>query len=67
VAASLIMPSESLWRRAASEVQGPLTGAFGRTPFTISSVPSDWMVLYAGLYLGMALWFAVRRFSKRDL
>lgn len=66
VVASLIMPSESLWRRAASEVQGPLFGAF-RTPFTISSVPSGWMVAYAGVYLALALWFAVRRFSRRDL
>ncbi|MGE5568301.1 MAG: ABC transporter permease [Rhodospirillales bacterium] len=67
VIASLIMPSESLWRRAASEVQGPVLGGIGRTPFTITSVPSGWMVLYAVLYLSAALWLAVRRFSRRDL
>jgi hypothetical protein len=66
VITSLIMPSESLWRRAASEVQGPIIGGF-RTPFTISSVPSWWMVLYAAAYLATALWLAVRRFSRRDL
>ncbi len=67
VIASLVMPSESLWRRAASEVQGPVIGGLGRTPFSVSSVPSGWMVLYAGMYLAAALWFAVRRFSRRDL
>jgi Cu-processing system permease protein len=67
VVASLIMPSEALWRRAASEVQGPVIGGLGRTPFSISSVPSGWMVLYAALYLALALTFAVRRFSRRDL
>jgi hypothetical protein len=67
VAASLIMPSESLWRRAAFELQGPVIGGFGRTPFSSGSVPSLAMVAYAALFLAAALGLAVRRFSRRDL
>jgi ABC-type transport system involved in multi-copper enzyme maturation permease subunit len=67
VLASVVMPSESLWRRAASELQGPVIGGFGRSPFSIGSVPSGWMVIYAGVYLAAALGLAIRRFSKRDL
>jgi len=67
IAASLIMPSESLWRRAAFELQGPVIGGFGRGPFSIGSVPSGGMVVYAGLYLAAALALAIRRFSRRDL
>jgi Cu-processing system permease protein len=64
---SLIMPSESLWRRAAFEVQSPLVAALGFSPFTSSSVPSPLMVFYAVAYLGLALFLAVRRFQQRDL
>lgn len=67
VVASLVMPSEALWRKAASGLQGAALGGFGRTPFSTSSVPSAAMVLYAGLYMVGALALAVRRFSKRDL
>ncbi len=64
---SLIMPSESLWRRAAFEVQSPLVAALGFSPFTSSSVPSPLMVFYAVAYLALALFLAVRRFQQRDL
>jgi hypothetical protein len=67
VLASVVMPSESLWRRAAFDMQGPIIGGFARGPFSIGSVPSPAMIGYAGLYLAVALWLAVRRFSKRDL
>ncbi len=67
IASSLLMPSEALWRRAASEIQGPLIGGFGRTPFGVGSVPSNWMVAYAVLYAAIALGLAVRRFARRDL
>ncbi len=67
VVASLIMPSEALWRRAASELQGPILGGFGRNPFSTQSVPSDAMVVYAAVYLAAALGWALRRFSRRDL
>jgi len=63
---SLIIPSESLWRRAAFEMQAPITGSFG-SPFTTTSVPSLLMIGYAVLYLCFTLILAIRIFQKRDL
>ena len=67
IAASLIMPSEALWRRAAFEMQSPVLSALGFSPFSAASVPSEYMILYACLYLTVALALAIRRFSQRDL
>ena len=64
---SLIIPSEALWRRAAFEMQTPLAGVLGISPFGASSVPSPLMVIYAIFYLGASLVFAIRIFQKRDL
>jgi len=66
IVTSLIIPSESLWRRAAFEMQAPITGSFG-SPFTTTSVPSPLMMGYAFLYLIVVLFIAVRIFQKRDL
>jgi hypothetical protein len=63
---SLLIPSESLWRRAAFEMQTPLTGTFG-SPFNTTSVPSPLMMGYAFLYLILVLVTAVRIFQSRDL
>jgi ABC-type transport system involved in multi-copper enzyme maturation permease subunit len=67
VIASVLMPSEALWRRAAYEMQSPLANAMRFSPFSTLSVPSGAMVFYAGLYLSVALVVAIRRFSQRDL
>ncbi len=67
VLVSIVMPSDTLWHKAVSMVQGPLMGGVGRTPFSFASVPNGWMVAYACLYLMVALALAVRRFSQRDL
>lgn len=67
VIASLLMPSEALWRRAAFEMQSPLVSAMRGSPFSTLSVPSLAMVFYAALYLAIALVVAIRRFSRRDL
>ena len=67
VIASLLMPSEALWRRAAFEMQSPLANAMRISPFSTLSVPSIAMVFYAALYLAIALIIALRRFSQRDL
>jgi ABC-type transport system involved in multi-copper enzyme maturation permease subunit len=67
VVASLLMPSEALWRRAAFEMQSPLANAMRISPFSTLSVPSQAMVFYAALYLAIALVLAIRRFSQRDL
>lgn len=67
IVCSLIMPGESLWRRAAYEMQSPMVAALGVSPFTSSSVPSPMMLAYAGLYAAAALALALRQFQKRDL
>jgi ABC-type transport system involved in multi-copper enzyme maturation permease subunit len=67
VVTSLIMPSEALWKRAAHEIQSPLVAAIGFSPFTSSVYPSNAMLIYAGLYLSVALALAVRAFQRRDL
>jgi len=67
IIASILMPSEALWRRAAFEMQSPLANAMRISPFSTLSIPSMAMVLYALLYLAIALAVAIRRFSQRDL
>ena len=67
IVTSLIIPSESLWRRAAFEMQTPLAGVLGVSPFGATSVPSVLMVMYAGLYLVATLILSIRIFQKRDL
>ena len=69
VLASLIMPSESLWRRAAYEMTSPLLRTLGNfNPFGGgASVPSPLMIAYAALFAMAALALAIRTFLKRDL
>ena len=67
VVASLLMPSEALWRRAVYELQSPLVKAVGMSPFSGASVPSGVMVGYAVIYGLLMLLWAVRRFERRDL
>ena len=66
VIASVLMPSEALWRRAAFEMQSPLASAMRISPFSTLSVPSTAMIFYAAIYLTIALVIAIRRFSQRD-
>jgi Cu-processing system permease protein len=67
IIASILMPSESLWRRAVFEMQSPLTTALNVSPFSGASVPSPLMIGYAALYLAAFLTFAIRRLERRDL
>jgi Cu-processing system permease protein len=67
IISSLIIPSEALWKRAVFEMQSPLAGIIGTTPFTASSVPSPLMIEYAALYAAVVLALAIRQFKKRDL
>jgi Cu-processing system permease protein len=67
VIASIVMPSEALWRRAAFEIQPPLATALQLTPFSGASVPSGLMVAYAGLYTAIVLLVGMRFLTKRDL
>ncbi|HUH97278.1 MAG TPA: ABC transporter permease subunit [Anaerolineales bacterium] len=67
IIASLIIPSEALWRRAAFEMQTPLAGVLGLSPFGTVSVPSLLMIAYTAVYLLATLAAAIRVFEKRDI
>jgi len=67
VIVSLVMPSETLWRRAAYEMQTPLASALDWSPFSGMSVPSPSMIAYAGAYMVAAFGLAIWRFQRRDL
>jgi len=64
---SLIMPSESIWRRAAFEMQTPLAGSLSFSPFANVSIPSGVALGYALLFAVCVFIAAIRRFSARDL
>ena len=64
---SLIMPSESIWRRAAFDMQTPLAGSLPFSAFANVSIPSPTMIGYAGFYLLVALAIALYHFHERDL
>lgn len=63
----LIMPSESLWRRAAFDMQTPLAGSLPISPFASVSIPSLTMIGYAGFYGLVVLAIALYHFQARDL
>ena len=67
VFSSLIMPSESLWRRAAYEMQTPLAGSLSFSPFANVSIPSVTAVVYAGAYFVFILGAAMYSLHRRDL
>jgi ABC-type transport system involved in multi-copper enzyme maturation permease subunit len=65
---SLLMPSETLWKRAAFEMRTALAQAVPPNPLMSSlSVPSVAMVIYAVFYAAIALMLAVWSFRRRDL
>lgn len=67
IVASILMPSEALWRRAAFDMQSPLMGVLNMSPFGSFSVPSSLMVAYAIVYQLLVLGLALRQFRLRDL
>jgi ABC-type transport system involved in multi-copper enzyme maturation permease subunit len=67
IVTSLIIPSESLWRRAAFEMQSPISAALRMSPFGTISIPSPLMIGYAAIYLVITLMAAVSIFKHRDL
>ena len=65
IASSLLMPSEALWRYAASLLQSSgLLGAI--SPFSTVSQPTPAFVAYAGVYVVALLGAAMWAFSRRD-
>jgi Cu-processing system permease protein len=67
IVSSLIMPSESVWRRASFEMQSSFTRSLQFSPFSNASAPSALMVVYAVVYLFVALTVAIYHFHQRDL
>ena len=67
IVSSLIMPGESLWRRAAYEMQTPLAGSLSFSPFANVSIPSSAAVVYAAVYFCLILCVAIHHFRERDL
>jgi Cu-processing system permease protein len=68
IAASLLMPSEVLWKKATLFLQPQVQlGAQFAGPFAVTSQPSDAMIVYAILYILVVLTFGLFSFSRRDL
>lgn len=65
--ASLIMPTQALWQRAAFHMQPSIMRDLQMTPFSIGSLPSPAMVWWAVGYLGLALGLGIQAFRKRAL
>ena len=65
--ASLIMPAEALWQRAAWLMQPTIMRELNATPFSPASVPSPAMVWWALGYTVVALLVGIRGFAKRGL
>ena len=65
--ASLLMPSESMWQRAAYLMQPPIMRDLHLSPFSPASLPSEAMVVWAAGYVLAALGFAVWSFGRRPL
>lgn len=67
IAASLIVPSESLWQLASYHMQPPVVRDLAIGPFSPASVPSTAMVGWAAGYVLLTLGVALRLFRTRDL
>jgi len=65
--ASLIMPAEAMWQRAAWLMQPTIMRELHATPFSPASVASPAMVAWAALYTMVTVVVAVRGFAKRGL
>ena len=68
IVSSLIMPADSLWKKATAYFQpSDVTNPFELGPFAAITEPSTLMVVYAVLYLVALLAFALWSFSRREL
>jgi Cu-processing system permease protein len=64
---SLVSPTDVLWRLAAYHLQPPITRELQNTPFSLASVPSQAMVLWACGFVVVVLVAALRAFERRTL
>jgi len=67
IVVSLLIPGETLWRRAAYLLQPAVLREVTFTPFGTSSAPSEVMVVYSLVYAAVLLAAAVLFFQRRDL
>jgi ABC-type transport system involved in multi-copper enzyme maturation permease subunit len=67
IAASLLVPSESLWQLASYHMQPALTRDVQLGPFLTASVPSPLMVAWAFGHVLLVVLVALRLFRTRDL
>ncbi|MBN1484840.1 MAG: ABC transporter permease subunit [Chloroflexia bacterium] len=67
IVVSLLVPAESMWKRAAYLMQPPFLRDLGISPFASASAPSPAMVAYTGVYIAVVLLLALRSFQRRDL
>jgi ABC-type transport system involved in multi-copper enzyme maturation permease subunit len=65
--ASLLMPTEALWQRAAYFMQPSIMRDFNMSPFSSGALPSTAMVWWAVLYGAFALFSGIQAFRKRAL
>jgi Cu-processing system permease protein len=64
---SLISPADSMWRRAAFEMQPLAAAVLENGPFGVVSVPSSAMIVWAVLFCVLAVAFAAWQFRRRPL
>ena len=68
IVASLIMPTEALWKKASTLFEPQVVGGVELAgPFIVASEPSDLMIAYAVLYVATLLGLGLWQFSRRDL
>ena len=65
--ASLMMPTEALWQRAAYFMQPSVMRDLNLSPFSSGALPSVAMVWWAVLYGAFALFSGIQAFRKRAL
>jgi Cu-processing system permease protein len=67
ILSSVIMPSEAIWRRASYVMQSTVSRSLDFSPLATRSAPSAAMMIYAVIYLLIALAMALYHFQQRDL
>ncbi|MZP30347.1 ABC transporter permease subunit [Heliobacterium undosum] len=70
IAVSLIIPSDTLFRKLMNIVGGGDTNplaSLAAGPFGVTAPPSNLMLAYVGLYIVASLWLAIRVFDRKDL
>lgn len=68
IIASLINPIEALWRKASLAFQPDILSNFEfGGPFTVTSEPSDAMIIYAIIYIVALIGVALFSFNRKDL